>query len=76
MTRAHKIIIAVGLGLAVVFLALSIGVLAKGGLGDALGLSFEESRRLGIKGLIAAVALMFAISIWALRLMLKDSLKQ
>ena len=76
MTRAHKILLTLGGIACVLLLALSIVVLARLELGAFIGYGAPETKRLGIKMLLASVALMFALSLWGLRLMLKDSMTQ
>jgi len=76
VTRSHKILLALGGIASVVLLALAITVLARLELGALIGYGEAETRRLGIKMLVASVALMFALSLWGLRLMLKDSMTQ
>ena len=75
MNRPHKILLTLGGIATVILLALSIVVLARLELGALIGYAELETKRLGIKMLLASVALMFALSLWGLRLMLKDSAK-
>ena len=75
MNQSHKILLSVGGVAAAFLLTLSIVVLARLELGALIGYAEPETKRLGIKMLLASVALMFALSLWGLRLMLKDSMK-
>lgn len=75
MNRSHKILLTLGGIATVVFLALSIVLLARLELGAFIGYAEPETKRLGIKMLLASVALMFALTLWGLWLMLKDSMK-
>jgi len=75
VNQSHKILLSVGGVAAAFLLTLSIVVLARLELGALIGYAEPETKRLGIKMLLASVALMFALSLWGLRLMLKDSMK-
>lgn len=75
MSRSHKILLTLGGIATVVLLALGIVVLARLEPDAFIGYAEPETKRLGIKMLVASVALMFALTLWSLRLMLKDSLK-
>lgn len=76
MTRSHKILLSLGGIASVLLLVLGIVVLARLELGALIGYGEPETRKLGIKMLVASVVLMFALSLWGLRLMLKDSMTQ
>lgn len=75
MNRSHKVLFTLGGIATVVLLTLSIVMLARLELGAFIGYAEAETKRLGIKMLLASVALMFTLTLWGLRLMLKDSLK-
>lgn len=71
MNQSHKIVLSVGGIATVVLLTLSIVLLARLELGAVIGYAEPETRKLGLKMLVASMALMFTLSLWGLRLMLK-----
>ena len=75
MNRSHKIVLSLGGIAAVVLLALSIVLLARLDLGACIGYAPPETKKLALKMLIASMALMFTLTLWGLRLSMKDSLE-
>lgn len=73
MNRSHKIVLSAGGIATVALLTLSIVLLARLELGGLVGYAEPETKRLGLKMLVASMALMFTLSLWGLRLMLKNS---
>lgn len=74
MNRSHKIVLSLGGIASVVLLAVSIMLLARLDLGAVIGYAEPEAKKLALKMLVAALAMKFALSLWGLRLMLKDSM--
>lgn len=74
MNRSHKIVLSLGGIATVVLLALSILLLARLDLGTVIGYAEPEAKKLALKMLVASLAMMFTLSLWGLRLMLKDSM--
>lgn len=74
MNRSHKIVLSLGGIASVVLLAVSIMLLARLDLGAVIGYAEPETKKLALKMLVAALAMKFALSLWGLRLMLKDSM--
>lgn len=75
MNQSHKFVLSLGGIASLVLLTLSIVLLARLDLGAFIGYAPPETKKLALKMLIASMALMFTLTLWGLRLTLKNSLE-